>query len=423
MIRIMSVNALPDTTRGPSIGLPAAMGALVLPAPPCQPEAPDTPESMIVAFFESRFAYSTLDPTPFVATANAHIARMYAQGKRVGEAFLHALPVFLSVVNTQQRHGGPFGAIVVHYAGGLDAHGYGIGPPRVLGVGANHVGPHSDPSAHAEMEAYRNAAHRQGASDLSGAVLYTSCESCPMCLAVANGSGISRISYLNTRDDAEASGFLDKQQYALCALPRATLMTSANRLQASVRRDLRGKLGAHGAVVVDAHGDVVAAGDVDTRSDPTGLASLQAVRRAVQHQAQQHQAAGHTAPVWCLPDGWTLVCREIPHPAGLMMADWARLLRPRDPAHADDPACDSPIPDPTRVIHMTEHYEPLPVRDRAGQWRIRQATETTYVQLTVPESARRVRTACFTGCRVSQAARAVFEAWQHEAAGGARSHL
>jgi len=55
---------------------------------------------MIVAFFESRFAYSTLDPTPFVATANAHIARMYAQGKRVGEAFLHALPVFLSVVNT-----------------------------------------------------------------------------------------------------------------------------------------------------------------------------------------------------------------------------------------------------------------------------------------------------------------------------------
>jgi guanine deaminase len=373
-----------------------------------------------VVFFASRFAYSTLDPSPFVAAANAHITRMTAQGKHVGEAFLHALPVFLAALNLQQRQGGPFAAVVVQFAGGVDVHGQGIGPPRVLGVGVNHVVPYSDPSAHAEMEAMRDAAHRQGASDLAGAVLYTSCECCPMCLAVANGSGIRRLSYLATRDDAEASGFLDKQQYALCTLPRTALMTAAARLPARVRRTLHEKLGPHGAVVLNAHGAVVTAGDGATRRDPTGLASLQAVRRAVQHQAQQARAAGHPAPVWCLPAGWTLVCRATPHPAGLLLADWARLLRPRDPAHPDDPACDSPVPDPMRVIHLTESYEPLPVCDRAGQWHLRQATATTYGELTVPEGARRVRTTGYPRPRVVQAARAVLAAWRQEAARGAR---
>jgi hypothetical protein len=189
-------------------------------------------------------------------------------------------------------------------------------------------------------------------------------------------------------------------------------MTAAARLPARVRRALREKLGSHGAVILNAHGDVVTAGDGETRRDPTGLASLQAVRRAVQHQAQQLQRAGHTAPVWCLPAGWTLVCRAIPHPAGLLLADWARLLRPRDPAHPDDPACDSPVPDPRRVIYLTEAYEPLPVCDRAGRWHLRQATATTYGELTVPERTRRVHTAGCPRPRVVQAARAVFDAWR-----------
>ncbi len=65
--------------------------------------------------------------------------------------------------------GGPFGAVVV-----LDG--------RVLGEGKNQVVPDGDPTAHAEINAIRNACRAQGSHSLHGAVIYTSCEPCPMCL-------------------------------------------------------------------------------------------------------------------------------------------------------------------------------------------------------------------------------------------------
>lgn len=71
-----------------------------------------------------------------------------------------------------------FGAIVVR-----DGQIVGQAPSRVVTRG--------DPTAHAEMEAIRDAARRLGTRDLGGCVLYSSSRPCPMCEAAAFWAGIS----------------------------------------------------------------------------------------------------------------------------------------------------------------------------------------------------------------------------------------
>lgn len=70
--------------------------------------------------------------------------------------------------------GGPFGAVVVTADGQTFE-------------GVNRVTANNDPSAHAEVVAIRTAAAALGTFDLSGCVLYSSCEPCPMCLATSFG--------------------------------------------------------------------------------------------------------------------------------------------------------------------------------------------------------------------------------------------
>jgi guanine deaminase len=97
--------------------------------------------------------------------------------------------------------GGPFGAVVV-----LDG--------RVLGEGKNRVVPDGDPTAHAEINAIRNACRAQGSHALQGAVIYTSCEPCPMCLAAIWWARISRIVFANGREAASNIGFDDAALYS-----------------------------------------------------------------------------------------------------------------------------------------------------------------------------------------------------------------
>lgn len=96
--------------------------------------------------------------------------------------------------------GGPFGAIVVSADG------------RVF-EGVNRVTANLDPSAHAEVTAIRNACQQLGTFDLTGAVLYTSCEPCPMCLATSLWSRIERVYFAADRDDAADAGFDDAVFY------------------------------------------------------------------------------------------------------------------------------------------------------------------------------------------------------------------
>ena len=102
--------------------------------------------------------------------------------------------------------GGPFGAVVVRD---------GI----IIGEGRNKVVPGADPTQHAEIVAIRAACAALGTHDLSGAVLYTSCEPCPMCLSATWWARISEVVYGNDRADAAAIGFDDAAIYEEVARP------------------------------------------------------------------------------------------------------------------------------------------------------------------------------------------------------------
>ncbi len=108
--------------------------------------------------------------------------------------------------------GGPFGAVIVKDG-------------QVVGEGMNGVVPLNDPTAHAEVVAIRNACQNLATFDLSGSVIFTSCEPCPMCLSAIWWARIEKIYFCNTRDDAAAAGFDDAAIYCEISksLPERTL--------------------------------------------------------------------------------------------------------------------------------------------------------------------------------------------------------
>ena len=68
------------------------------------------------------------------------------------------------------RGGGPFGAVIVRDG-------------EIVATGANSVTLTNDPTAHAEVNAIREACSRLGTFNLAGCTVYSSCEPCPMCLS------------------------------------------------------------------------------------------------------------------------------------------------------------------------------------------------------------------------------------------------
>ena len=100
----------------------------------------------------------------------------------------------------------PYGAVVVKDG-------------KIVGEGVNQVVPTGDPTAHAEVVAIRAACEAVGLHVLDGAVLYTSCEPCPMCLSAAWWARVKEIVYANNRADAAAIGFDDDAIYEEVAAP------------------------------------------------------------------------------------------------------------------------------------------------------------------------------------------------------------
>lgn len=78
---------------------------------------------------------------------------------------------------------------------------------KVIACAHNTVWPDTDPTAHAEVNAIRQAARTLGTIDLTGCVLYTTCEPCPMCLSAIHWARIDRCVYGATIADADTSGF------------------------------------------------------------------------------------------------------------------------------------------------------------------------------------------------------------------------
>jgi tRNA(Arg) A34 adenosine deaminase TadA len=81
-----------------------------------------------------------------------------------------------------ERGDQPYGAVLVR--GG-----------RIVGEGVSAVVTTPDPTAHAEMQAIRDAARRLGTPDLAGCEMYGTARACPMCQAGAYWARVSRLWY------------------------------------------------------------------------------------------------------------------------------------------------------------------------------------------------------------------------------------
>jgi guanine deaminase len=121
------------------------------------------------------------------------------QGKNLEWAGYLEQAVDLATRNVAEG-GGPFGAVVVTPDGRVHA-------------GVNRVTRDNDPTAHAEVVAIRAAAAATADFDLTGSVLYASCEPCPMCLASALWARIGRVYFAADRHGAAAAGFDDALFY------------------------------------------------------------------------------------------------------------------------------------------------------------------------------------------------------------------
>jgi len=122
------------------------------------------------------------------------------------ECLRQAIRLAAENAGLEREGGGPFGAVIA--ADGV-----------VLCSGANHVTRHFDPTAHAEVEAIREACRLIRNPSLAGYTLYSSCEPCPMCLASALWARVDRIVYASGREDAAKAGFDDEAFYREVARP------------------------------------------------------------------------------------------------------------------------------------------------------------------------------------------------------------
>ena len=106
---------------------------------------------------------------------------------------------------TNQKEGGPFGAVII------DKNG------KVIAKAHNEVLKKNDPTAHAEIEAIRKACQILNAKDLSNCTIYSTCEPCPMCLSAIIWANIKTVHYGSNRQDAKAAGFKDDDIYQYLA--------------------------------------------------------------------------------------------------------------------------------------------------------------------------------------------------------------
>lgn len=88
----------------------------------------------------------------------------------------------------------PFGACIVGSGG-------------IVAAAHNTVWAATDSTAHAEVNAIRDACLRLGRIDLSGCAIYSTCEPCPMCFSACHWARLDRIVFGASIEDAARAGF------------------------------------------------------------------------------------------------------------------------------------------------------------------------------------------------------------------------
>jgi guanine deaminase len=114
--------------------------------------------------------------------------------------------IALAKQNLKLKNGGPFGAVVVKDG-------------KIIGRGVNTVTSHNDPTAHAEINAIREACAVINSFQLDNCEIYSSCEPCPMCLGAIYWARPKKFYYAATREDAAKAGFDDSEIYKEIQLP------------------------------------------------------------------------------------------------------------------------------------------------------------------------------------------------------------
>lgn len=122
----------------------------------------------------------------------------------------------LSIKNIENGYG-PFGAVIIKNG-------------EIISKSVNRVTKDNDPTAHAEILAIREAAKRLKTFNLSGCIIFCSCEPCPMCLGAIYWARIDKIYYACNRSDAKNYGFDDEYLYKEINLPIGQREISFNQL-------------------------------------------------------------------------------------------------------------------------------------------------------------------------------------------------
>ena len=98
---------------------------------------------------------------------------------------------------------------------------------RIIGEGYHAA----NGEAHAEVNAIRDACSGVLNHHLTGAVIYTNFEPCPMCLAAIYWSDIRTFYFSAGRSDAEHAGFMDKHLYREVSLPPESREIKSTRIE------------------------------------------------------------------------------------------------------------------------------------------------------------------------------------------------
>jgi guanine deaminase len=125
----------------------------------------------------------------------------------------------------RMQEGGPFGAVIVRDG-------------KILSKGHNTVLKSHDPTAHAEINAIRDACSQVGEHHLNGAVLFSNFEPCPMCLSAIYWADIREVYYCEGRYEAEKIGFMDNHLYLEFTLPGEKREVAVTRIAMKEMDDL-----------------------------------------------------------------------------------------------------------------------------------------------------------------------------------------
>ena len=198
--------------------------------------------------------------------------------------------------------GGPFGAVIIDKQG------------NIIAASHNHVLCKNNPTCHAEIETIREACEKLGTHDLSGYILITSCQPCPMCLCAIAKVGIKIFYYGCTKEDAGQIGFRDDMMYEYFAdMSKSEIL---NVIQSTKYQDTLSNCDNSDCLILDQTGGevpIILSAKKHSDNFPFGVAEIEAITDA-----------GDKRKTFDL-SGCVMYCKQKPSMLAMAAAIWANI--------------------------------------------------------------------------------------------------